>query len=341
MAKHAVRIAMMFFLVSLLALSSLQLAYSTPLSLTLSTIKQVYSAGDRIAINGNLTLNQNPVSDGLVTIQVNDARGYLRILRTRPTGTNITRRWSVEILNIVPVGLSLEPLYQFTRGSGIGFSVTIRNNDLTPHTVNLAICIYYPDNVSLRTASIWNGTLSANETILTSSFPLATISTTAPLGTAAAHATIIRPPLPQDGGFAYAPEKAVAFNIVTTITPSPPPLPPTFAPTPDGTFNITFSTPRVNARLGTYTVYATAFYPVGPYPYFASTSTTFTVMIIGDVNGDGKCDIKDISIVAKAFGSYPGHPNWNPIADLYPDMKIDIRDVVTVAKDYGKTGIYP
>jgi len=64
-----------------------------------------------------------------------------------------------------------------------------------------------------------------------------------------------------------------------------------------------------------------------------------------DLNGDGKVDIKDLAIVAKAFGSYLGSPNWNPIADVtgstlgVPDNKVDIRDVAYVAKNFGK--IYP
>jgi hypothetical protein len=55
-----------------------------------------------------------------------------------------------------------------------------------------------------------------------------------------------------------------------------------------------------------------------------------------DLNGDGKVDIKDISIVALAFGSYPSHPRWNPIADVYQDSKIDIRDIALIAKNFGK-----
>jgi len=339
-ARKAAKIGIVIFLISILAFSYVRLAYGATFELTLTTTKQVYSAGDKIAIKGNLTLDRNPVPDGLVAIQVNDARGYLRALRVRPTGANIIKSWPVEILSVVPTSGG-GPVYQFKRGSDIGFNVTVKNNELTPRELNLTICIYYPDQVPLRTAIIWSGTIGPNQTILAYSFPFALISSTAPLGTAVAYASIIRPPLPQHGGFAYAPEKAVAFDIVKTITASPPPPPPSFAPTPDGTFNITFSTPRVDARLGNYTVYATSFYLVGAYPYFASSSLTFRVVILGDLNLDGKCDIKDIAIVAKAYGSSPGKRNWDPRADLYPDSKIDIRDIAIVAKDYGKSGIYP
>jgi len=63
-----------------------------------------------------------------------------------------------------------------------------------------------------------------------------------------------------------------------------------------------------------------------------------------DVNFDGKCDGRDITIVAKAFGShgpsfdYPGEPAspaWNPLADLNEDGKVDGRDITLVAHHYG------
>jgi PKD repeat protein len=63
---------------------------------------------------------------------------------------------------------------------------------------------------------------------------------------------------------------------------------------------------------------------------------------VGDINGDGKVDMKDVAVVAAAFGSYPGHPRWNPDADitgpayLVPDDKVDMRDVSLVAKNFGQ-----
>lgn len=57
----------------------------------------------------------------------------------------------------------------------------------------------------------------------------------------------------------------------------------------------------------------------------------------GDVNGDGKVDMKDIGTVAKAFGSNPGDPLWNPAADLNGDGKVDMVDVSMAAADFGKT----
>jgi parallel beta-helix repeat protein len=60
-------------------------------------------------------------------------------------------------------------------------------------------------------------------------------------------------------------------------------------------------------------------------------------LIPGDINRDGKVDIKDIAIAASAFGSVPEHPRWNPIADINQDGKVDIKDLALIAKNFGKT----
>jgi uncharacterized protein (DUF2141 family) len=58
--------------------------------------------------------------------------------------------------------------------------------------------------------------------------------------------------------------------------------------------------------------------------------------ILGDINGDGNVDIKDVGIVAKAFGTTPSDPRWNPAADLDGNGKIDTRDIAIVAANFGK-----
>jgi archaellum component FlaG (FlaF/FlaG flagellin family) len=61
------------------------------------------------------------------------------------------------------------------------------------------------------------------------------------------------------------------------------------------------------------------------------------VKFMGDINGDGVVDLDDITIIGLAFGSYPGHPRWNPDADLDEDGIVDITDVVLAAINFGKT----
>jgi hypothetical protein len=57
---------------------------------------------------------------------------------------------------------------------------------------------------------------------------------------------------------------------------------------------------------------------------------------LGDVNGDGKVDVRDVYVVSQAYGTAPGMPRWNPIADVNQDLKVDVKDVYIVSKNYGK-----
>jgi len=56
-----------------------------------------------------------------------------------------------------------------------------------------------------------------------------------------------------------------------------------------------------------------------------------------DLDGNMEVNIIDISKTAKAFGSYPGHERWDPIADVNSDDVINIIDISMVARDFGRT----
>jgi CubicO group peptidase (beta-lactamase class C family) len=64
---------------------------------------------------------------------------------------------------------------------------------------------------------------------------------------------------------------------------------------------------------------------------------TVTVTFTTDLNKDGRINIQDITIVAVAFGSNQGTPNWNELADIDKNGLINIVDISNVARDYGKT----
>jgi hypothetical protein len=59
--------------------------------------------------------------------------------------------------------------------------------------------------------------------------------------------------------------------------------------------------------------------------------------LAGDLNVDGKVDIRDIAIAAKAFGSLPGDPRWDPRSDINKDNRVDVIDMVSIALKFGNT----
>ena len=62
----------------------------------------------------------------------------------------------------------------------------------------------------------------------------------------------------------------------------------------------------------------------------------FFVTILGDIDGNGVVEIKDLVLLAQAYGSKPGDPNWNSSADLNNSQVVDLLDLVTLAQHYGK-----
>jgi len=121
--------------------------------------------------------------------------------------------------------------------------------------------------------------------------------------------------------------------------------------TPSDSNTTTFEWNTTSAQLyHNYTLSAQA----GPVPQEFDTTNNFltdgtvSVRFVGDVNGDGKVNVEDISIAAKVIGAYgpnffgPGSPpssNWNPdgpAADINGDNKIDVRDIVLISINFGK-----
>jgi parallel beta-helix repeat protein len=82
-----------------------------------------------------------------------------------------------------------------------------------------------------------------------------------------------------------------------------------------------------------YTLTAVATIPTG-----SSTLSdgNITIKLLGDVNGDGRVDLRDIALVARALGSTPTSPNWNPACDFYSNGTVNMKDIALVARNFGQ-----
>jgi hypothetical protein len=94
-----------------------------------------------------------------------------------------------------------------------------------------------------------------------------------------------------------------------------------------------------------YTITAVATIPADYTPADNTLDNVYIkIRIMGDLNGDGKVDMKDIRESARSFASYgpdylypgsPPHPRWNLDCDINEDNKVDCKDLRVVAKNFG------
>jgi len=88
------------------------------------------------------------------------------------------------------------------------------------------------------------------------------------------------------------------------------------------------------SKMGEYRIYASASHE--DRKVMASTTFKLQAELITDIDGNGVVDILDIALVARAWGSTPGDPRWDPRCDINGNGKVDILDLALVARDYGK-----
>jgi hypothetical protein len=106
---------------------------------------------------------------------------------------------------------------------------------------------------------------------------------------------------------------------------------------------VTFTWNTTGFAKGNYTISAYA-WPVPGETNTANNNFTdgwVVVAMVGDITGpsgwpDGTVDGRDISTVARSFGTVPGDPLWNANCDINNDGTVDGRDISTVAKNFGQ-----
>jgi len=106
-------------------------------------------------------------------------------------------------------------------------------------------------------------------------------------------------------------------------------------PSENQTLTFAWNTSRV-PYCHNYTIIAVAGIPFDINPADNIRESYVKVRIQGDMNNDSTIDIGDVALAAQAFGSYPGHPRWDPMADQNGDNEINILDLTLICINFGK-----
>jgi hypothetical protein len=295
------------------------------LNLTVTTNRSAYYVGESVQIYGNLTLNDVPVTDGLVAIQANDPRGTTIVIRTLTTGSTPQMAWYIYVGMVFASNQYGDPKSSFTRGDLAYFNITVVNNDVEPRLALVTINAHDEKKVPMGTGSIKTTIPGSTYVRFIVSIP---IPTDAALGTATAYANAYTEwPILQ--GTPYCPERNATFNIVSmgSSTATTTTTQQTYS-----NYNLTFKLPTQIPK-GSFTAYVTSTYQ----GFAAFNSITFQVKMLGDINGDNTVNYWDLFSLAKAYGSHEGDPKYNPEADFDRDGDVDYLDLFTLAKNYGKS----
>lgn len=320
------KVIIFMIITSMFVAAFFQIAKAQSLKVTITTNKQICNLGEEIQISGNLSFGGNLVLNGQVAVQVVNSKGDMLVLRVIPTGSTVMPPHMIEILEIIPCDKQGNPQDTFQPGTFAYFKITVRNNDGVEHGAIISLNFYDSTNTPFDCSYISHTFApQKNQTLILPEL----IPSEIPSGTANVYANAFSA-FPSQDGYAYCPEKKAQFKISSESSGAPPPS------YPEGEYVLKFKMPKKGVVVGTYTAYATAYYQ----GYYDTAYTTFQVILIGDINHDGKVDMKDVGIVVKAFGSTPEDPRWNPNADVNNDGRVDMKDVGIVVADFGKTCIY-
>jgi PKD repeat protein len=230
-----------------------------PLFITVSANKSSYSLRDLVSIQGTLKKGVSPVSDGLVGIEVRDSSLTPQpvAFRTVPTGDVSAFSWPVKFLTLYPSDSNQNSKYSFNIKQALYIKGEVKNFDIRPYIISVTVSIYDGNNMPLAVAlPLLDVTLGAGDT--TSFFSMATLRI--PEWAYPGNATIygcIFSRFPLDNGTPYCPEKAVSFEIKRNPLLTYRSTPPSFPPTPDGTYFNAFKL-SPESKNGTYTIYASA-----------------------------------------------------------------------------------
>jgi len=310
--------------------------HAVDFSIALETGKSLYSIGEAVKVAGNLTLDGTLIPDGLVALEAKSPDETI-LYRTLNTGTNPPDIRGVHVLNVTlcdALGNPLGNAYQ----DGVTLyylSIYFNNTQAIPMRALVTFTIFDGNGYPILTGTYSDGPVYFEPNWTYNWRPPWIVPMEAELGVAQVYANAYTN-YPEAMGTPHCPEKSSTFSIgvrgATGFSSKAGEAPLIIT----GNFNITFRIKKFGGKIGTYTIYASAFKIVNVTGFIAFDTATFQVNVQGDLNHDNWVDIFDIVIIGSAFGSTPP---TDPRADANGDGTVDIFDLTTVAIHFGEWGI--
>jgi len=327
MAKMKISVYAFLIVISIALMTNV--VFSQPqLEITVSTDKSSYGYREAVTVYGNVTLDGQPVENGMVGIQIDDPANRTIVLRTVPHG-DPSGSWTVEVISIISCDGSGNPKSNFNRNTFAYFKATVKNNDINSRNALVSINIYDIDFTPIGIA--WQQVVLLPEG-QTTFMPAIYLDEWVSTGSALACANVYTD-WPKNNGYPYCPEKTENFSITTTTAATYPNEP---AFQSDGYYEGTFRVPPEEAPYsGTYFVAVGAF--SAGWKAFQNTTFTVEYQVPADLDHNHEIEIYDVIKVTAIYGAKSGDPNWDPEIDLKPDGAIGIYDVVRVTGIYGTT----
>jgi hypothetical protein len=299
-----------------------------PLEITVTTNKLEYGVNEDVTINGTLVFNGIPVNGTLVGLEVRDRADLPFIFRTLPCGAITQTNWLVDITEMYPCNSVGVPKYSFKKNEIVYLSCTVKNFDLyADHYVLLCITLYDADAVPIRAACLLTENLTRDSSASISHM-LIQVEAGMASGTYTVYASVFDD-YPGSEGIPYCPEKTTSFTVSTSSTYNS-----QFSSLQVGTYQTSYHIPSQQARLGNFTVHASAHYTGKT----SAANGVFEVVLKGDITNDMIVNFLDAIRLGLAYGTGPGDNDWNPNADLNHDNYINYLDSIILGANFGNTG---